>query len=262
MDNQSTVGTLQKMKFSAMATELEMQLKDSEKYKKYGFEERIGMLVDAEWSRRQSNKLERHIKNVRFAIPSAHMEGIEYHEDRRLDKGQLDRFAGGDYIEKGHHIILKGASGNGKTYICNALGNAACRAFKTVRYIRMPELLDDLSVAKGCGNLKKVIKAYRKVDLLIIDEWLIRTLDLHEAYDLLEIIESRCDNGSIIFCTQYEPQGWYERINPDVNSDSPISDAIMDRVIHNSYEVLIDGTTSMRERKGLNSQDKDGENND
>lgn len=98
MNDQSTIKTLQEMKFSAMATELESQLKDSEKYKKYGFEERISMLVDAEWNRRQSNKLNRYIKNARFAIPSAHMEQIEYHEDRRLDKGQLERFAGCDYI--------------------------------------------------------------------------------------------------------------------------------------------------------------------
>lgn len=262
MNNQSTIKTLQDMKFSAMAAELESQLKDSGKYSKYGFEERISMLVDAEWNRRQSNKLNRYIKNARFAIPSAHMEQIEYHEDRRLDKGQLERFAGCDYIKEGNHIILKGASGNGKTYICNALGNAACREFMTVKYIRMPELLDDLSVAKGCGNLKKVIKAYQKVDLLIIDEWLIRTLNLNEAYDLLEIIESRCDNGSIIFCTQYEKEGWYERINPDINNDSPISEAIMDRVIHNSYEVLIDGAISMRERKGFNSKDKAGDDNE
>jgi DNA replication protein DnaC len=86
---------------------------------------------------------------------------------------------------------LKGASGNGKTYISNALGHAACRKFKSVRYIRMPELLDELNVAKGCGTFKKVMKTYQKIDLIILDEWLIRTLALQEAYDLLEIVESR-----------------------------------------------------------------------
>jgi len=64
----------------------------------------------------------------------------------------------------------------------------------------MPELLDELNVAKGCGTFKKTIKLYRKVDLLILDEWFIRTLATQESYDLLEIIEAWCQKGAIIFC--------------------------------------------------------------
>ena len=93
-------------------------------------------------------------------------------------------------IQDGHHIILKGASGNGKNYLACALGNEACRKFYTMKYIRMPELLDELNVAKVCGDLKTTIKAYQKVDLLILDEWLIRTFTPQESYDLLEIAES------------------------------------------------------------------------
>lgn len=257
MINQSTLDTLKTMKLSAMAKELEYQLEDTATYRTLGFEERLGMLVDAEWNRRQANKLARYIKNANFSTPNATIEGIEYHDDRRLDKVEILRFATCQYIENGHHIILKGASGNGKTYLACALGHAACRKFKSVRYVRLPELLDELNVAKGCGTFKKVIKSYQKVDLLILDEWLIRTLSDQESYDLLEIIESRCENGAIIFCTQYEPKEWYERINPDSASNSPISDAIMDRVIHNSYDVLIEGRVSMRERHGLKSSQKE-----
>lgn len=261
MINQSTIDTLKRMKLSAMASALEAQLYDPNTYTQLGFEERLGLIVDAEWNRRQSNKLSRYIKNAHFSIPNATIEGIEYHEDRKLDKAQILRFATCKYIDDGHHIILKGASGNGKTYISNALGNAACRKFKSVRYIRMPELLDELNVAKGCGIFKKTIKSYQKSDLLILDEWLIRNLSQQEAYDLLEIIEARCTRGSIIFCTQYETGGWYKRINPDPDNDSPISEAIMDRIIHNSYEVLIDGRISMRERHGLKLS-KEGDNPD
>lgn len=75
---------------------------------------------------------------------------------------------------------------------------------------------------------------------------------------LLEIVESRCEKGSVIFCTQYEPDEWYDRINPDPNVESPISEAIMDRIIHNSYEVLIEGKVSMRERHGLKASLKGG----
>ncbi len=65
------------------------------------------------------------------------MEEIAYYEGRKLDKAQMLRFSTCKFIEAGHYIILNGASGNGKTYIACALGNAACRRFKKVRYIRM-----------------------------------------------------------------------------------------------------------------------------
>lgn len=257
MITQSTIDSLRAMKLTAMVTELEHQLEDASTYGTLGFEDRLGLLVDAEWNRRQANKLARYIKASHFSAPNATIEGIKYYEDRKLDKVKILRFATCKYIKDGHHIILKGASGNGKTYLACALGHAACRKFKSVRYIRMPELLDDLSVAKGCGTLKKTIKSYQKVDLLILDEWLIRTLTPQESYDLLEIAESRCEKGSMIFYTQYDPDEWYERINPDPNVDSPISEAIMDRIIHNSYDVLIQGKISMRERHGLKASQKE-----
>ena len=256
MITQSTIDSLKAMKLTAMVAELERQLEDPSAYGTLGFEDRLGLLVDAEWNRRQANKLARYIKHAHFAAPNATTEGIEYHEDRKLDKAQILRFATCQYIQEGHHIILKGASGNGKTYLACALGHAACRKFRSVKYIRMPELLDELSIAKGCGTFKKTIKSYKKVDLLILDEWLIRPLAAQESYDLLEIVESRCEDGSVIFCTQYEPDDWYDRINPDPNMDSPISDAIMDRIIHNSYDVLIEGRISMRERHGLKATQK------
>ncbi len=134
---------LKGMKMSAMAAELERQLTDAS-YRELGFEDRLGLLVTAEWNRRQTNKVNRFIRNAHFSAPSAAVESIEYYEDRQLDKSQILRFSTCKYIEEGHHIILKGASGNGKTYIACALGNAACRRFKSVQYIRMPELLDEL----------------------------------------------------------------------------------------------------------------------
>ena len=99
MLNQATMDMLTAMKMTAMAAEFANQLKDPT-FNELGFEERLGLLVNAEWNRRQSNKLNRFIRNARFAVPSATVEGIEYHEDRKLDKAQMLRFATCQYIDE------------------------------------------------------------------------------------------------------------------------------------------------------------------
>lgn len=158
VNNPSTIQQLRDMKFSAMANELELQLRDPAPYAQVSFDDRLGLLVNAEWNRRQANKLKRRICDARLDIPSATPEGIEYYEDRKLDKAEMVRFATCGYIDEEHHIILKGATGSGKTYLACALGNAACRKYKTVRYVRMPELLDELTIARAENQFRKVTK--------------------------------------------------------------------------------------------------------
>ena len=230
MIRQSTVDLLREMRFGGMASELERQISDAESFRELSFEDRLALLVDAEWNRRQKNKYQRCLHNARLSIPNATVEGIEYYEDRKLSRKDFTLLSTCKYIEDEHHIIFKGASGNGKTYLACALGEAACRKHLSVRYIRMPELLDELCYAKANNEFKKVVKACQKVDLLILDEWLIRCLTPEEFYNLFEIIEARTKHGSTIFCTQFETEGWYKRVNPDPENDSPISEAIMDRL--------------------------------
>lgn len=138
MTTDNTLTKLNEMKMAAMAETFREQLRDPE-YQELSFEDRFGLLVDIEWSRRQNNKLDRLIKSAEFRDTQACIEDIEYHPDRKLDKAQILRLASGNYIEEQHNIILMGASGNGKTYLACAFGIAACRQFYKVKYIRLPD---------------------------------------------------------------------------------------------------------------------------
>lgn len=245
MTNESTLSKLNEMRMSAMAETYREQLRSPD-YQELSFEDRFSLLVDIEWARRQNNKLDRLIKSAQLRDSQSSIEDIEYHPDRKLDKSQILRIATGHYIEEHHNIILKGASGNGKTYLACAFGIAACRQFYKVKYTRLPDLLDELAVARGEGIFRKVMKQYKSVNLLILDEWLLTPLKGHEARDLLELVEARHRNGSTIFCSQFDPRGWHEKIGEDT-----LADAILDRIVHDSYSILIDGKTSMRERHGI-----------
>ena len=247
----NTVSKLKEMKMGVMARAFQRQLAKTNS--ELSFEERVGLMVDAEWTSRKNNRLTRLIRKAGFSMPEACVEDIEYHPDRELDKNLIMRLSDCNFIDEHHNVIILGATGSGKSYIANAFGVTAARNFHTVRYVRLPDLLGELAIARAEGVYGKVMKQLKQVKLLILDEWLLYQLKDTEARDLMEIAEARYKKASTIFCSQHDVGDWHQKIG-----ESTIADAILDRIVHDSYRIVIashhDDSVSMRQRKGLVSK--------
>ena len=200
------------------------------------FEERFESMVIKEYDSRINHTVERYIKNARFYDSNATLQDINYKPDREINRGLIEELSTNEYIQQKLNIILIGASGSGKTWISNAFEVNACMERYRVQYTRLPDLFQEIEEAKIQGHYKKYMKKLSKVDLLILDEFLLTTISECERNDLFEVIQSRTDKKSTIYCSQWAPEGWLGKLG-----DGPLADAILDRIRNSSYTILLKG---------------------
>ena len=228
MTNQSTIDKLIEMRLTTMADAFRNQL-DDPKFKEVPFEDRFGMLVDIEYSNRKNNRQKRLIRNAGFDQPEANIMDINYTSGRRLNKELINRLATCEYISEHRNLFITGATGCGKTYMACAFGMEACKQYYNTRYVRMPDLLMDLDIARTEGNYRKVMAKYSNPVLLILDEWMLLKPTDTEQKDIFELLHRRRKKSSTIFCSQYVFEEWYDQLGGEA---SPLADAIIDRIAH------------------------------
>ena len=242
MLNQETINKLKDMKLTGMVEALRQQDADSS-YREMSFQERLGLLVDWEFSKRQHNRLERLIRTAKFQDTTACVENISYGDDRKLDRNLILELASCNFIPHAQNIILVGPTGAGKSYLAQALGQAACRRFLSTRYIQLSDFLDELKLAKAKGLevFHRLRKQFVRYNLLIIDEWLLFPIGEEDAQLLLWIIDRRYNNNATIIASQYEPAEWLDQIPIPVAAE-----AITDRLSAKAYKIVVNGSRSLR----------------
>ena len=228
------------LKLYGMAKSVEEQ--NAEFYSDLTFEDRLNLLLDKEIAFRQDKQLRILLSKAKLKYGNACTEEIDFKVGRGLSKSQMLELSSNDWIKKSRNIILTGPTGAGKTYLACALGNSACRSGISARYIRLPRLLQEMKVSRADGSYIKLLNKLSKVKLLIIDDWGINLLDEMQRRDLLEIFEDRHQLRSTIITAQVPVDKWHEVIG-----EPTIADAILDRIVHNAYQIKLTGE-SMRKK--------------
>lgn len=230
-----TLEKLSAMRLSVMEQEYRRQL-ELPSMSELSFEERLAMLVDTEWLSRQNKKLHRLLKAANLRNPEACLEDVDYAPSRKLEKAQIARLSDLSWINEGRNLFITGACGTGKTWLASAFGNAACRQGIKVKSIRVNRLLSDLLTARNEGLWVKLLTEMKKPDLLILDDFGLSPFDTLHCRDLLEIVDDRYGRGSTLITAQLPISGWH-----GVFEDATIADAVLDRLVHNSYRIELHG---------------------
>ncbi|WP_375268694.1 IS21-like element helper ATPase IstB [Phenylobacterium sp.] len=191
----------------------------------------LALLLDRETVHRQDKRLGARLRHARLRHHAA-PEDIDYRAHRGLDRGVLTTLLKGDWIDAAENLVICGPTGVGKSWISCALGHKACRDNRSVLYVRVPKLFDELALAHGDGSIGRRFKSLGAVQLLILDDWGLEPLDAQARHDLLEILEDRYGRRSTIVTSQLPVAAWHTMIG-----EATYADAILDRLVHNAHRL-------------------------
>lgn len=242
MLTEPTIEKLRKLRLEAMAAgylEQQQQPQSGE----LSFDERLALLVDAEYLARENKRLGRRLQEARLKLSLACVENIDYPPKRELDKGVMRQLASCRWIAEHQNVLITGLTGTGKTYLACALVNQACRQGYRALYYRAARLFDDLTLARATGTHVRLLGKLARMHVLAIDDWGLRAIGEQERHDWLEIMEDRYGASSTIVTSQLPPEKWHDRLG-----EPTLADAIMDRLLHRAHRIALKGPSRRKEQ--------------
>ena len=240
MLSEPTLEKLRSMRLTGMAAAFAEQLA---KPLDLDFEARLALLVEREWYLRENRRLSRRLKDAKLQQPAC-VENIDFQHKRGLNKPKILELSQCNWIRSHLNILITGPTGCGKTYLACALAHKACLQGFTTRYYRLPRLWHELKVAKADGTFTKWLSQVAKINVLILDDWGLVTLDDEQRRDLLEILDDRYQNSSTIITSQLPATHWHEYLN-----DATLADAILDRLLHHTIKLELHGESLRKPKK-------------
>lgn len=235
------VTQLQSLRLRGMARALELQQHQPD-LAHLSFEDRLGLLVQHEHAERQSQRLHQQLRWARLPQPAT-LEDVDTRTPRGIERGTWARIGSLDWINEHLNLLIVGATGMGKSYLACAIAHQACRNDLSARYFRIARLADELARATALQRKSSFFRQLAKLDLLVLDDFGLGALADGAQRDLLEILDDRYDKKSTLVTSQLPIDQWHATF-----ADPTIADAILDRLVHNAYRLVLKGE-SMRKRK-------------
>jgi DNA replication protein DnaC len=235
MLTEPTIEKLKTMRLEAMAAAWKEQTGKAD-VARLSFDERFGLLVDAEWLQRENKRLAKAMRDAKLRIAGACVEDIEYSPKREIDRAQLRQLASCRWVAEHQNVLITGATGTGKTYLACALAQQACRKGHRAIYRRASRLFSELALARAEGTYPRLLARLARADVLVLDDWAMAPITDVERRDLLEVLEDRYGGRSTIVTSQVPPKKWHEHIAEPTHAD-----AICDRLLHNSHRLVLKG---------------------
>lgn len=239
MNQETLINKMSELKLEGFKTAYLRQVEDRN-YDKLSFNEKLYDLLESQDIFQHNRKIQMNFRMSKIKDKQATLQDLIYKTTRALNKEQVLGLSNMDFVRNYQNIIITGKTGTGKSYLAQALANRSIMDGFRAFYIRIPTILEEISISRAAGTYTNFLRKLAKFNILILDDFGINSLSADDATNLLEIIEDRINLSSVIITSQLPVSQWYDYLNNDT-----VADAILDRIVHSSHRIELKGT-SMR----------------